>query len=98
MRTFSVMAGVIFLGGLLAMPAVAADRDQIRIVGSSIVFPFSMAVAENFGRNTPYKTPIVQSTGTGGGFQEFCNGVGTDFVDLTGASRPIKDSEIANCH
>jgi len=91
-----ILAGLVCVA---MMPGVAqaADRDQIRIVGSSTVFPFTTAVAEYFGENSNFRTPVVESTGTGGGFKEFCKGVGPAFADLTGASRPIKDSEIALC-
>jgi len=82
----------------LAMTAGAAEaRDQIHIVGSSTVFPFTTAVAESFGKQGKFKTPVVESTGTGGGFKLFCAGVGEDSPDISDASRPIKDSEIATC-
>ena len=79
----------------LAAPAHA--RDQIRIVGSSTVFPFATAVAEAFGRSGGFKTPVVESTGTGGGIQLFCAGDGDDTPDIANASRRIKDVEIATC-
>jgi phosphate transport system substrate-binding protein len=82
---------------LLALTGQAEARDQIRIVGSSTVFPFSTAVAEQFGKTGGFKTPVVESTGTGGGFKLFCAGVGVDDPDITNASRAIKDSEIADC-
>ncbi len=83
---------------LVAMQTSAADaRDQIRIVGSSTVFPFSTAVAEEFGRSTQFKTPIVESTGSGGGLKLFCSGVGVDTPDITNASRRIKSSEVELC-
>ena len=81
----------------LALAGQAEARDQIRIVGSSTVFPFSTAVAEQFGKAGAFKTPVVESTGTGGGFKLFCAGVGVDDPDITNASRPIKESEIADC-
>ena len=62
---------------LAASPAFAA-RDQIRIVGSSTVYPFTTTVAEQFGKTSGMKTPVVESTGTGGGFKLFCAGVGED--------------------
>ncbi len=80
---------------LVATPAFAA-RDQIRIVGSSTVYPFTTAVAEAFGK-TGGKTPVVESTGTGGGMKLFCSGVGEDTPDFTNASRPIKKSEFEDC-
>lgn len=75
----------------------AQARDQIRIVGSSTVFPFSTAVAENFGRTTSFKTPVVESTGSGGGLKLFCSGVGVEHPDITNASRRIKKSEVERC-
>jgi phosphate transport system substrate-binding protein len=81
---------------LLATTGVAAARDQIRIVGSSTVYPFTTAVAEQFGKGGG-KTPIVESTGTGGGMKIFCEGVGEDKVDATNASRRIKKSEFELC-
>ena len=75
----------------------ASARDQIRIVGSSTVYPFSTVVAEEFGRSTSFKTPIVESTGTGGGLKLFCAGAGLDTPDIANASRRIKSSEIELC-
>ncbi|NNK77140.1 MAG: PstS family phosphate ABC transporter substrate-binding protein [Litoreibacter sp.] len=75
----------------------AAARDQIRIVGSSTVFPFSTAVAEQFGRSTDFQTPVVESTGSGGGLKLFCAGVGTDHPDITNASRRMKEKEFKLC-
>jgi phosphate transport system substrate-binding protein len=75
----------------------AFARDQIRIVGSSTVYPFTTAVAEQFGRSGGGKTPVVESTGTGGGFKLFCAGVGTGHPDVTNASRAIKKGEFDEC-
>ncbi len=85
--------------GLIGMSMIGAAqaRDQIRIVGSSTVFPFSTAVAEEFGRSTSFKTPVVESTGSGGGFKLFCSGVGDGYPDITNASRAIKSSEVELC-
>ena len=87
------------LAMVLSLCAVSAAeaRDQIRIVGSSTVFPFSTAVAEQFGRTTSFATPIVESTGSGGGLKLFCEGVGTGTPDMTNASRRIKESEVKLC-
>ena len=82
---------------LVAVNNGAAARDQIRIVGSSTVFPFSTAVAEQFGKTTDFKTPVVESTGSGGGMKLFCAGVGTEHPDITNASRRIKASEFETC-
>jgi len=75
----------------------AMARDQIRIVGSSTVYPFTTAVAEQFGKTTGMKTPVVESTGTGGGMKLFCEGVGETFPDATNASRRIKAGEFETC-
>jgi phosphate transport system substrate-binding protein len=84
-------AGVLMLAG----PALA--RDQIRIVGSSTVYPFATVVAEEFGHGSDFKTPIIESSGTGGGLKLFCAGVGVRHPDITNASRRIKESEVALC-
>ena len=80
-----------------ATVATTTGRDQIKIVGSSTVYPFSTTVAENFGRSTSFKTPIVESTGSGGGLKLFCSGLGENHPDITNASRRIKPSEVATC-
>jgi phosphate transport system substrate-binding protein len=80
---------------LAASPALA--RDQIHIVGSSTVYPFTTTVAENFGKASGMKTPVVESTGTGGGVKLFCAGVGEDTPDVVNASRPMKKSEFDTC-
>ncbi|SHE78581.1 phosphate ABC transporter substrate-binding protein, PhoT family [Litoreibacter ascidiaceicola] len=83
---------------ILAAAASAADaRDQIRVVGSSTVFPFSTTVAEQFGRSTDFQTPVVESTGSGGGLKLFCAGVGTEHPDITNASRRMKAKEFKLC-
>ena len=75
----------------------AAARDYISIVGSSTVYPFSTVVAEQFGKTTKFKTPKVESTGSGGGLKLFCSGVGVEHPDITNASRRIKKSEQELC-
>jgi len=81
----------------VAMAGEAAARDHIKIVGSSTVFPFATAVAEQFGKSTEFPTPVVESTGSGGGLKLFCAGVGTEHPDITNASRRIKTSEFEMC-
>ncbi|EPY02399.1 Phosphate ABC transporter, periplasmic binding protein [Magnetospirillum fulvum MGU-K5] len=81
----------------IAVAGTAHARDQIRVVGSSTVYPFTTAVAEQFGKTGKFKTPVVESTGTGGGFKLFCAGVGPDHPDISDASRAIKASEIETC-
>lgn len=77
--------------------AIGGGRQGLRIVGSSTVFPFSTTVAENFGAKTQFPTPVVEATGTGGGMNLFCAGVGLSFPDMTGASRAMKASEYQLC-
>jgi phosphate transport system substrate-binding protein len=77
--------------------AQAQQRDAISIVGSSTVYPFATVVAEKFGKVGGFKTPKIESTGTGGGFKLFCGGVGVQHPDITNASRAIKGSEFESC-
>ncbi len=88
-----LMAGLIGLG--FSQTSVA--RDNIVIVGSSTVYPFSTVVAERFGKSTRFKTPKVESTGSGGGLKLFCAGLGVKHPDITNSSRKIKESEIEQC-
>lgn len=81
----------------LTMPAIAQARDQISIVGSSTVYPFTTVVAEEFGNKTKFNTPVIESTGTGGGFKLFCAGADDKTPDFSDASRAIKDSERQLC-
>lgn len=94
-KLLSIAAGA----ALVATTAIgtAAARDQIQIVGSSTVFPFSTSVAEQFGQKTSFKTPVVESTGSGGGMKLFCAGVGEGSPDITNASRRIKEKEFKLC-
>jgi phosphate transport system substrate-binding protein len=84
-----------------ALGATAAlaqsSRDYIAVVGSSTVYPFTTTVAEQFGKGGKFKTPKVESTGTGGGFKLFCSGVGVQYPDVSNASRAIKASEVESC-
>ena len=90
-------AAALALTASVALTDAAEARDQIRIVGSSTVFPFATVVAEEFGKTTDNKTPVVESTGSGGGLKLFCAGVGIDHPDITNASRRIKLSEVDRC-
>jgi phosphate transport system substrate-binding protein len=74
-----------------------AGRDYINIVGSSTVYPFATVVAEQFGRSSKFKTPKIESTGSGGGIKLFCAGVGVQHPDIANSSRRIKASEVADC-
>jgi phosphate transport system substrate-binding protein len=82
---------------VVGLTGVAEARDQIRIVGSSTVYPFATAVAEQFGTKYEFPTPVVESTGTGGGLKLFCGGVGEQHPDMANASRRIKESEVQQC-
>jgi len=72
-------------------------RKHIQIVGSSTVYPFMAVIAETFGRESRFRTPIIEATGTGGGFKLFCAGIGYEFPDFVNASRAIKISEQEKC-
>ena len=74
-----------------------AAGSQLKIVGSSTVYPFTTAVSEEFQRANPGNSAIVESTGTGAGIKLFCSGVGNNFPDMVNASRPIKASEYSDC-
>ena len=91
------MRRIVFILCLSLLPGLALARDQIRVVGSSTVYPFTTAAAEQFGREGSFRTPIVESTGTGGGFKMFCDGTGSAYPDIADASRPIKPAETDAC-
>lgn len=91
-----IVAGVLATATIVSS-AAHANRDYISIVGSSTVYPFATVVAEQFGRTTQFKTPKIESTGSGGGLKLFCSGVGVDHPDITNASRAIKKSEQEKC-
>jgi len=91
-----LLTGAAVMAAALSTTA-QAERDYISIVGSSTVYPFSTVVAERFGKSTNFRTPKVESTGSGGGLKLFCSGVGDSTPDITNASRAIKSSEIELC-
>ncbi len=95
LRVFLIVLAVML--GSFSASSQAAERDYISIVGSSTVYPFATVVAERFGTSTQYKTPIIESTGSGGGLKLFCAGIGVSHPDITNASRRIKQSEIDRC-
>jgi len=90
-------SSLVSLAVLGAVSTGVEARDQIQIVGSSTVYPFATLVAERFGSRGKFKTPVIESTGTGGGMKLFCGGVGESYADITNASRAIKPSELNNC-
>ena len=86
------------IGLMISTAAFAqASRDYVYVVGSSTVYPFATVVAERFGRGSEFKTPKIESTGSGGGLKLFCDGVGVDYPDVANSSRAIKASEVAAC-
>jgi phosphate transport system substrate-binding protein len=98
--TRNILVSTLAAGIVCAMGTTAhaqAARDSINIVGSSTVYPFTTTVAEQFGRAGKFKTPKVESTGTGGGLKLFCNGVGPQFPDIANASRKIRVAELQTC-
>ncbi len=101
MSTRQILASIGLAGALSAAVITGAHaasaRDHISIVGSSTVYPFATVVVEQFGKTTSFKTPKVESTGSGGGLKLFCAGVGVQHPDITNASRRIKSSEVAKC-
>ncbi|MDI7863649.1 substrate-binding domain-containing protein [Rhizobiaceae bacterium n13] len=82
---------------LLATTGVASARDQIQIAGSSTVLPYASIVAEAFGENTDFPTPVVESGGSGAGRKKLCEGVGENTIDIANSSSRIKQSDIDNC-
>ena len=96
MNRFCIVASTLAVAALCT-GGQALARDQIKVVGSSTVYPYSQAVAEEFGKKSGKKAPVVESTGTGGGMKVFCQGVGEGNPDLTGASRAMKKSEFELC-
>ncbi len=98
MRTFLRLLAVVFLIiALFGSASAGSGRDYINIVGSSTVYPFATVVAEQFGKSTSFKTPKIESTGSGGGLKLFCAGVGVEHPDIANASRRIKQSEFDRC-
>lgn len=99
MKKHLVNAAVLtaLIGATAQVQAQGAGRDNISIVGSSTVYPFATVVAERFGRSTDFKTPKIESTGSGGGLKLFCKGVGASTPDITNSSRRIKKSEYDDC-
>ena len=92
-----ILTSFVAISAAVFVSTVAQARDQIRVVGSSTVYPFATVVAEKFGISTKFKTPVIESTGSGGGLKIFCQGIGPTHVDITNASRRIKAKEIKKC-
>lgn len=97
LAVLSCVSAIAISLAMAAQSAEAQSRDSIRIVGSSTVFPFTTAASENFGSTSGFRTPVVESTGTGGGMNLFCAGVGLRHPDITGASRRMLPTEFELC-
>lgn len=97
MSKFFPLLAIFLLGATSSHAFKTKARSHIHIVGSSTVYPFASVIAETFGRDTDFRTPIVEATGTGGGFKLFCSGVSLNFPDFSNASRAIEKSEIEKC-
>jgi phosphate transport system substrate-binding protein len=95
--TYITISALALAGVIAAAAAQAQTRDQVRVVGSSTVFPFSQAAAEEYAKKSGKRAPVVESTGTGGGMKIFCGGIGPQHADITGASRAMKESEFKDC-
>jgi phosphate transport system substrate-binding protein len=100
LRTFALtsVAALALVGCGQNGGGAGGSRDQIRVVGSSTVYPFTQIAAERFGSaNSQFKAPVIESTGTGAGMKLFCAGVGAQHPDIEDASRRIKKSEFDTC-
>jgi len=95
MSFVKTFVSAIALASFAAGAAVA--RDNVQVAGSSTVLPYASIVAEAFGENFDFPTPVVESGGSSGGLKRFCEGVGENTIDVANASRKIKDKEIKAC-
>ena len=91
MKLLSLMVAII------ATATMASARDQVHVAGSSTVLPYAAIVAEAFGENFDFPTPIIESGGSGAGRKRLCEGVGSNTIDIANSSSHIKDSDIARC-
>ena len=96
-KIIKTLACAVLATAVMTGQSMAREGDQISIVGSSTVFPFSTIVAERFAKNTDFRAPVIESTGTGGGAKLFCSGIGLEHPDVTNASRAMKSSEKEKC-
>ncbi|WP_138464706.1 substrate-binding domain-containing protein [Poseidonocella sp. HB161398] len=95
MKTVKLSASVLAIAAVSA--TAAAARDTVQIAGSSTVLPYASIVAEAFGENMGFPTPVVQSGGSSAGLKQFCEGVGENTIDIANASRAIREKEIKTC-
>ncbi len=97
MSVMKLTASALALAAASASGAYAQGREQVQVAGSSTVLPYSTIVAEAFGENFDFPTPVIQSGGSSAGLQQFCQGVGENTPDIANASRLIRDGEIETC-
>ena len=97
MNQRTTLTAILFTLATVAATSSAVARNTIEVVGSSTVYPFSTVVAERYGRASGKPTPKIESTGSGGGMKLFCSGVGSNYPDITNASRRMKASEFKLC-
>lgn len=97
MNTLKFSMAALAASAALTGHAAGQAREQTQIVGSSTVFPFAQVVVEEFGNRTQFPAPVIESTGSGGGIQIFCEGIGEGFVDITNASRAMEQGEFEQC-
>ncbi|PIE12698.1 MAG: phosphonate ABC transporter substrate-binding protein [Rhodobacterales bacterium] len=95
MTSMKLTASAVAIAAISASAATA--RDNVQVAGSSTVLPYASIVAEAFGENTDFPTPVVESGGSSAGLKRFCEGVGENTIDVANASRKIKDKEIKTC-
>ena len=88
LRLYRLPSSALSLSLPLRKPATRSHRWILN------VFPFATTVAETFGKTSDFKTPVIESTGSGGGLKLFCAGVGVEHPDITNASRRIKKSKL----
>ena len=97
MKTLGLTATALSVLALTATGAMAQSRTQVQVAGSSTVLPYSTIVAELFGENTDFGTPVIESGGSSTGLRRFCEGVGENTIDIANSSRQIRDTEVAEC-
>ncbi|MEO0991269.1 MAG: substrate-binding domain-containing protein, partial [Pseudomonadota bacterium] len=97
MKFVKLTASALAITAVSGVAAVAQDRDNVQVAGSSTVLPYASIVAEAFGENTDFPTPVVESGGSSAGLKRFCEGVGTNTIDVANASRAIREREITAC-
>lgn len=91
------MKNLIVAASVALMATAASARDQVHIAGSSTVLPYASIVAEAFGENFDYPTPIVESGGSGAGQKRLCEGVGTNTIDIANSSSIMKPETAVQC-